>query len=186
MNAGRQMIANLGKRNACRKTFVVTVMAVLAMFALDNIGSLVRRDGLSGNLANAQSLAEPEDESSADADGVTPDVVNNVAGTWSGPITDSVAGDGTLMLTIKQKANASALKGTFTYMFPSITKSGTLKGNEKNGVGMIELIHKSHHHPGTCVVKSAITVPDATHMNATFMTTGNCAGSTGTFNLTMP
>jgi hypothetical protein len=180
--------ARVSERSVTTKAaYAAFLGVVLALFTFDNIRSLVLRGDLTGNIANAQSFAEPADESSSDEDGVTPDVVNNVAGTWSGPVTDSVAGDGTLMLTIHQKANATALKGTFTYMFPSVTKSGTLKGHEKNGTGMLDLIHKSRHHKRTCIAKAAITVPDATHMNATFMTTGGCGqSSTGTFMLTMP
>jgi hypothetical protein len=187
MDTNLKVPARVSGRNVTRRVaFVSFLGVVLALFALDNLRSLALRGDLSGSLANAQSFAEPADESSADADGVTPDVVNNVAGTWSGPITDSLAGDGTLTLTIKQKTNAASLKGNFTVMFTGQTKSGKLKGNEKNGTGMIDLVTKGHHH-GTCTVKSAITVPDATHMNGTFMTTGGCGHqSTGSFMLTMP
>ena len=177
MNAGRQQ---LSERNASRKTFAVILMAVVTMFALDNIASLVRGAGLGGNLANAQSFL---DDSDADVAAV-PDTVTNIAGTWTGPLTDSDSvNDGTLTLVITQKGKAAAVKGHWTLDFTaggSIT--GNLSGSAKNGTAMLDLKFKLHHR--TCILKSAATIPNSTTMNATFMATGGCTNNTGSFNLT--
>ena len=182
-----RMLARVNERGAAKAIFCALLGVALALFALDNISSLVLRGDLSGSIANAQSFAEPADESSPDADvAIQPDAVNNIAGTWSGPITDSLLGGGTLMLTISQKNNAAALKGTWTAMFSSGNSVGKLKGSEHNGTGTINLSHKQHHH-GVCIIKAMVTVPDATHMNGTYMTTGGCNHpSNGNFMLTMP
>lgn len=101
-----------------KRIYVAFLGVVLALFALDNIGSLAMRGDLGGSLVNAQEFLEPADESSSNADVTAqPDAVNNIAGDWSGPISDSVFGDGTLTLTITQKAKAAALKGTWTLDF---------------------------------------------------------------------
>jgi hypothetical protein len=168
-----------------KRIYVAFLGVVLALFALDNIGSLAIRGDLGGSLANAQEFLEPADESSANADVIAqPDAINNIAGTWSGALTDSVKSVGTLTLVITQKTNAAALKGTWTMVFQSSTGGGTIKGSENNGIGTLNLKKKSHHH-GTCIAKAAVTIPDATHMNGTYNTTGGCGTqSTGSFTLT--
>jgi hypothetical protein len=178
MSAGRQMIA---KVSASRKTFVVILMAVVAMFALDNVTSLIRGEGLGGNLANAQSLLDDSDAEVAAA----PDTVTNIAGTWTGPLTDSdSSNDGTLTLVITQKGKAAAVKGHWTLAFTAGGGiAGKLFGSAKDGTATLDLKFKSHHH-GTCIIKAAATLPDSTTMNATFMTTGACTGTTGSFSLT--
>jgi hypothetical protein len=94
-----------------KRIYVAFLGVVLALFALDNIGSLAIRGDLGGSLANAQEFLEPADESSANADVIAqPDAINNIAGTWSGALTDSVKSVGTLTLVITQKTNAAALK----------------------------------------------------------------------------
>jgi hypothetical protein len=169
-----------------KRIYVAFLGLVLALFALDNIGSLAMRGDLGGSLVNAQEFLEPADESSSNA-AVTaqPDAVSNIAGTWSGALTDSVQSVGELTLVITQKNNAAALKGTWTLVFvASGLVGGTIKGSENNGTGTLNLKKKSHHH-GTCIAKAAVTIPDATDMNGTYMTTGGCGTqSTGSFTLT--
>ena len=169
-----------------KRIYVAFLGVVLALFALDSIGSLAMRGDVGGTLANAQDFLEPADESSSNADVTAqPDAVNNIAGTWSGPMTDSVFGDGTLTLTITQKANAAALKGTWSSTINGGI-GGTIKGSAKNGTATINLKKQSHHH-GNCIAKAAVTIPDAMHLNGTFMTTGGCGTqSTGSFALTGP
>jgi hypothetical protein len=171
-----------------KRIYVVFLGVILAFFTLGNIGSVAMRGDLCGSLANAQEFLEPADESSSNADVTSqPDAVNNIAGPWHGPLTDSVQGDGTLNLTITQKANAASLKGTWSLTFAAGGPiEGTLKGSENNGTGTLNLKNKRHHH-GSCIAKAAVTIPDATHMNGTYTTTGGCGTqSTGNFALTSP
>jgi hypothetical protein len=167
-----------------KRIYVAFLGVVLALFALDSINSLVT-PGDFGGIANAQSAADSSDGwPAADADVTSqPDASPNIAGTWSGPITTTGFGDGTLDLTIVQKTNAAALKGTWSAMLPDGTFTGKLKGSENNSAGMIDLKNKRRHH-GTCILHTAVTLPDDTHMNGTLTTTGGCnPSSTGSFAL---
>ena len=155
-----------------KRIYVALVGVALALFA-PGINNFVAH-GHFGSIACAQS---------SDADVASqPDASPNIGGVWSGPITTTGFGDGTLVLTIIQRANAAALKGTWVAMLPGGDVAGKLKGSENNSVGMIDLKKKNHH--GTCTVKTAITLPDDTHMNGTLTTTGACnPQSTGSFSL---
>lgn len=98
-------------------------------------------------------------------------------------MTDSVFGPGTLTLTITQKANAAALKGTWSSTINGGI-GGTIKGSAKNGTATINLKSTSHHH-GTCIAKAAVTILDPPELKGNYTTTGGCKQkSNGSFDLT--
>jgi|CXWL01.1.fsa_nt_gi hypothetical protein len=98
----------------------------------------------------------------------------SVGGTWSGSVTDSIGGSGTLRQVISQ--SGSALTGTWTGTYASGTSSGTTAGTVSGSNVSMTLT-------GTLLQWNVTAVVNGNTMNGSF-TPRTAGASTGTFSLT--
>jgi hypothetical protein len=110
------------------KIGVALLSIQLAFFAIAGLANIVGHGGFAGSSASAQSLIDGSADSDAD-DRVKIPVAKksppaDVSGFWSGPIDDSIFGEGTFNVTIDETAKGK-LSGSFN---DTLGGSGNFKG----------------------------------------------------------
>jgi hypothetical protein len=110
------------------KIGVALLSIQLAFFAIAGLANIVGHGGFAGSSASAQSLIDGSAASDADDSSPTPDAKKkppaDIAGFWSGPIDDSIFGEGTFNVTIDETAKGK-LSGSWNDTFGG---SGNFKG----------------------------------------------------------
>ena len=161
--------------------FVIAGTA-LAMFTMGRFETLAAHRGFGGSVAYAQETNDPGDYSSSqdDVDG-EPDVT--AGGVYSGTITDSGEGEGTISAAISQIH--SKLIGTFVATFVSADYGpGFVKGKIKNGVIKARLRFSLK---GKCGLSFHGTFQNGNEISGTYSMTGcNGKSNTGSFDMTQP
>jgi hypothetical protein len=99
---------------------------------------------------------------------------SSIAGTWSGTMTDVLAGPGTLQFSITQ--SESSLTGTWTMKFPAAANpvGGTLTGTLSGSNVTLVL---TNSNPAACAANVTATVSGST-MTGMY---SECTGDGGTF-----
>ena len=142
-----------------RSTFVLLAGALgLMLAACGHVGSIVPAAPMT------QSILQGQFNDSAKAP--------NVAGTYSGTITDSHAGKGTLVLVVTQ--NGSTIGGTATPTFRGGSATFQIAGrvfvaNKRTRLSFVASLKGTH-----CTAKSTGTVTRTHHLSGKYTATG-CA-----------
>ncbi len=123
-----------------RKSGLVIACTALAMFAIGRVESLAAHRGFAGSTACAQSWDDPADDTAAGS----PSTLPNIAGSYTGNVSDHRFGDGTISATISQGGpSGGVLSGSWDTDIGGGVTGAPLKGKVKpnNAVTLKLKIH---------------------------------------------
>lgn len=114
------------------------------------------------------------------SDGSSCEAPPDIAGAWSGSLTDDQAGGGTLALSFSQ--NECALGGTWQATFSSATfdSSGTITGSASGDTVSFTLLSPA---PGTCGYHANGSLDGANEISGPYSTIGTNCSRSGTFDI---
>jgi len=108
-----------------------------------------------------------------------------IAGTWSGPLTDGLQGSGTLSLSLAQTGDSVTGTWSIAYANPANDVAGLVAGNV-SGTSLSILLRPSS--PPTCQFgpfEITATVTGTTAMSGSYSTVQCANGDSGTFSAAM-
>lgn len=105
---------------------------------------------------------------------------NDISGSWSGPVSDTTVGAGTLRATLAQ--SGSSITGTWssTYANAANNNAGQITGS-RNGSSVS--LTASPSNPTTCPFTATLNLSSATSMSGTYATFNCTLAISGTINV---